>query len=114
MADRIDKVNDEVLKALATMTRTLKDPRLDGKFFTLTRADVSRDFRFGKIYCSVMGDNREKVIDGLNSAAPLLRRDLGKAVKLHQTPELTFILDTSLDHSERINQVLSEVLSVDD
>ena len=110
MPDRIDKINDEVLKALSAAVRSLKDPRLDGKFYTLTRADVSRDFSWAKIYVSVMGNGQQSVLDGLSSASGLLRRELGKAVVLHKTPELSFIADNSLDHSERINEVLGEVL----
>ena len=115
MSDRIDKINDEVLKVLSQLTRNLKDPRLDGKFYTLTRADVSRDFSYAKIHVSVMGkaSDQEAVLNGLSSAAGLLRRDLGKQVVLHKTPEISFIADNSLDHSDRINQVLSEVLDND-
>ncbi|MCL2546021.1 MAG: 30S ribosome-binding factor RbfA [Oscillospiraceae bacterium] len=116
MSDRIDKINDEVLKALSQAVRSLKDPRLDGKFYTLTRADVSRDFSYAKIHVSVMGNAsaQDSVMAGLSSAAGLLRRELGKAVVLHKTPEISFIADNSLAHSERINEVLDKVLPKND
>jgi len=116
MPDRIDKINDEVLKILSQAVRSLKDPRLDGKFFTLTRAEVSRDFSYAKIHVSVMeGETAQKsVIAGLSSAAGLLRRELGRAVVLHKTPEISFVVDNSLDYSERINKVLDEVITKND
>ena len=108
MSDRIDKINSETQKVLSQAVRNLKDPRLDGKFYTITHCDVSRDFSWAKVYVSVMSG--EDVIVALNDNAGILRRELGKGVVLHKTPELQFISDNSLDHSERINQVLDEVL----
>jgi len=97
-----------VLRALSQAARTLKDPRL-GHFYTFTRADVSRDFRYAKVYVSVMGDAAavKSVLKGLVSAGGFLRRELGKAVVLHHTPELTFVADGSIAHGARINELLA-------
>ncbi len=107
---RSDQINQQVLQALSSLTRSLKDPRLDA-FYTLTHADVSRDFRHAKIYVSVLGaaDGGKQVVKGLTSAAGHLRRELGKAVIMHHTPELTFILDDSLAHGAKISNMLSDM-----
>lgn len=111
MADqRIDQINQEVLQALTSLTRTLKDPRLQ-HFYTITHVDVSRDFRYAKVFVSVMGNAEagKSVLKGLISAGGFLRRELGKNVVLHHTPELTFILDDSLQQGAKINAMLSDM-----
>ena len=109
MSDRIDKVNEQVLQALSALVRTLKDPRLN-HFYSLTHVDVSRDFRFAKVYVSVLANEREarECLKGLSSAAGFLRRELGRALPLHHTPELTFLWDHSMEHGAKINELLTK------
>ena len=46
---------------------------------------------------------------GLHSAKKFIRMQLGKELTFYRIPELTFRLDTSLDHGDRINELLTRV-----
>ena len=46
---------------------------------------------------------------GLHSAKKFIRMQLGKELTCYRIPELTFKLDTSLDHGDRINELLTRV-----
>ena len=50
---------------------------------------------------------------GLEKAAPFIRRELGKVLRLRRIPELRFVHDTTLDSASRIEEVLREVLPGD-
>lgn len=67
-----------------------------------TRADV---------HFSVLGDQeaRQNAQKGLKSAAGWLRREIGRRTRLRNTPALVFHWDASLEHSERIDQLLSQL-----
>ena len=54
-------------------------------------------------------DNLNKARNGLNSAKKFIRMQLGKELTCYRIPELTFKLDNSLDHGDRINELLTRV-----
>jgi ribosome-binding factor A len=58
----------------------------------------------------VLGDDRALAGTraALRSAAPHLRRELGRQIRLKVTPELRFELDTSVATTERIDELLEQ------
>ena len=48
----------------------------------------------------------KEVVKGLKSAAGFLRRELGAALQLRYTPELTFVPDDSIAEGARILELL--------
>jgi len=91
------------------LLRKLKDPRIG--FVTITRVAVSEDCRLAKIYFSVTGTpaEREKSIEGLNSAKGYVRRELGRWMKLKYTPEITFQFDPSIEYAIHIGEVIEHL-----
>ena len=74
---------------------------------SITRAEVTGDLRYCKVYLSVLGELNEKDFKkGLKSAAPWLRRELGSSLNLRYTPELTFELDKSIEHGARMSALI--------
>jgi ribosome-binding factor A len=66
---------------------------------------------FADIYVNALGDEsrKDEVLYGLKSANGFLRREVGKRVRLRNTPELHFHWDISLQRGERINQLISSL-----
>ena len=90
---RIDRISEEVRHAVDAAIRTLNDPRVCGTY-CVTRADVTRDLRYAKVYVSVLEDDKaEDLIKALKNAAGYLRREVGRQVDLRYTPELLFERD---------------------
>ena len=48
------------------------------------------------------------MLKGLKSAAGYLRRELGRALELRGTPELSFVRDDSIDKGAHILQMLRD------
>jgi len=93
---RTDKINEEILKALAELLRSVKDPRVSG-LVSLLRVETSPDLSTAKVYFSVLDASTAKDVQkGLRSAAGYLRRELGKRVLLRATPALSFVFDDSI------------------
>lgn len=91
------------------LLRHIKDPRIG--FCTITKVEVSGDYRHAKVFVSVMGEENQKgeTVVGLKSASGFIRREVGRRISLRHTPELTFILDKSLDHGFQIDKILREI-----
>ncbi len=107
--ERTDRVSEEVRRCLDQIIREeVRDPRLSGTY-SIVRADVTRDLRWCTVYVSVLEqDKRDGVVKALSSAAGFIRRELGRMVKLHYTPELIFKLDTNIEYAAYVNEILKQ------
>lgn len=111
MSTRIDRISEEVMKALAEAMRSVKDPRVQEAMVSVVHCDVTNDLRYAKCYISVLGSEQQTkdVMKGLKSAAGWLRREVGHKVQLRYAPELVFELDQSITHGAHISEVLHEL-----
>ncbi len=107
-SNRIGRINEEIQRELATLIRTVKDPRVHG-LVSITAVETTPDLRYSKIYVSVLDKSDVKeVVKGLKSAAGYLRRELGSALKLRYTPELLFVEDDSIGKGVHILSMLRD------
>jgi ribosome-binding factor A len=88
------------------LLREAKDPRL--ALVTITDVTIDRDLAYAEVYVAAMGaqERQGEVMDALQHARGYLRREIGSRVHLRRTPELRFHWDPSLEHGERISQLL--------
>lgn len=106
---RTRRVGDQIRAILAELVQQqVKDPGLG--FVTLTEVRMSGDLQYATVFVSVMGDpeSEEVSLATLRRAAPFLRSELGRKIKLRHTPELRFQLDETLAHSDRIEELLRD------
>ena len=103
---RIVRINDDIKRELAQLIPNLKDPRVRG-LISITRVDTTPDLRYCKVYVSALDKRDVKdMVKGLKSASGYLRRELGHALQLRYTPELTFVRDDSIDQGAHILDML--------
>ena len=107
---RIDRISEEVRREVDAIIREdLNDPRVDGTF-SVTRAEVTGDLRFAKIYVSVLEDDkRDGLMEALKNAKGYIRRALGKRMIIRYSPELIFVSDKNIEYGVHIAKVLADV-----
>ena len=107
--DRIDRISEEVRREVDRIIREeLSDPRIAGTF-SITRAEVTRDLRYAKIFVSVLEDDkREGMMAALKSASGYIRRALGKGILIRYSPELSFVSDQNIAYGVHIAKVLAD------
>lgn len=106
---RMRRVNEAVREVLSeTLAGGLKDPRIG--FVTVVSVDTTTDLSYSKVYVSVMGDDeeREKTLEGLAHCRGYLQSLLAAQLGMRRTPQLTFVLDESIEHGMRIEKLLKE------
>ncbi len=109
MGRRPERLAEEVREEIARMIAfELKDPRLG--FVTVTRVEVAHDLRYARVHVGVMGSEaeREKSLTALRSAAGFVRRELGRRLRIHHTPEVDFRYDKGLDATDRVARLLAQ------
>ncbi len=105
------RINMEVQRELADIIRTgIKDPRIH-PMTTVVSAEVTPDLKYCKVYVSVLGDEEaaKATIQGLKSAVGYVRRELARRVNLRNTPEISFVLDQSIEYGVHMSHLIDEV-----
>ena len=97
------QLREEISRAVQ---RTVKDPRIRG--VTVTDVKLSSDLRYARVYYSLIGEGskREEAQEGLTSARGLIKREVGRNLKLRYVPDIEFFFDDSLGHAEHIENIL--------
>src|SRR5258706_8468853 len=107
---RKSRLESEVVKETSRiLLYELRDPRKG--FLTVTRAKVSDDYQFVKIFVSVMGAARQKklAMKGLLHAKGFVQKELARRIKMRAFPEIQFELDDSLDKAMAVQKIISDV-----
>ncbi|MCR5834886.1 MAG: 30S ribosome-binding factor RbfA [Lachnospiraceae bacterium] len=105
------RINGEVQKELSNIIRSeIKDPRI-GIMTSVTAVEVAPDLKHCKAYISVLGDDKAKAdtIAGLKSAEGYIRRQLAHSINLRNTPEITFVIDESIEYGVKMSKMIDDV-----
>ena len=109
------RINGEVLKELSNIIRNeIKDPRIH-LMTSVTAVAVAPDLKTCKAYISVLGEEKAKedTMAGLRSAEGYIRRQLARNMNLRNTPEITFLLDESIEYGVNMAKLIDDVTGKD-
>ena len=105
------KVAREIQKSLAEIIRSKGMGAMGGSLVTVSEVRVSPDLSVAKVFVSIFpSENQGKVMEILEEQKRTLRGELGHVVakQLRIVPELSFMLDTTLDYAEHIDELLKK------
>ena len=111
---RSARVAEQIKRELAELIRLeVKDPRVG--FISLTDVEVSPDYSHAKVFfTSMYGEERvDEILAGLRRASGFLRREIGKRVRVHTTPELHFVYDRSVEQGSRLSALIDKAIADD-
>ena len=109
-SNRINRINEEIQKELSNLIRNLKDPRIQNTMISITRVETTPDLRYTKVYASFLQEDKAAdALKGLQSAAGYLRRELGHALNLRHTPQLTWALDDSITYGAKMLALINSL-----
>ncbi|MBE5867754.1 MAG: 30S ribosome-binding factor RbfA [Lachnospiraceae bacterium] len=107
------RINGEVQKVLADIIRgEIKDPRI-APLTSVVAVEVAPDLKTCKAWISVFGDEqaRKDTYAGLRSAEGYIKNQLARKINLRNTPEITFIMDQSIEYGVNMSRKIDEVIS---
>lgn len=105
------RVNTEVQRELSNIIRGgIKDPRV-APWTSVVAVEVAPDLKTCKAYISVLGDEKAQAdtIQGLKSAEGYIRRELARGLNMRNTPEITFVLDQSIEYGVNMSKKIDDV-----
>ena len=99
------RINGEVQRELSRIiSREIKDPRI-APMTSVVDAVVTSDLK----QCKGNDEEKEETMKGLNSAVGYIRRELAHSINLRNTPEITFILDDSIEYGVNMSKKIDEL-----
>ena len=105
------RINTEVQHELSNIIRGgIKDPRV-APLTSVVAVEVAPDLKTCKAYISVFGDKeaQENTIKGLQSAEGYIRRELARTINMRNTPEITFIMDQSIEYGVNMSKKIDDL-----
>ncbi len=106
---RVDKIDSMLMRELSVIiSQEINDPKIG--FPTVTEVDVAPDLNTAKVYVSFLGKNYKKRdgLEALRRAKGHIKTELSKRIKLRKIPDLTFIVDDTLDKAQRIEDIIKK------
>lgn len=112
---RSDRLQSQMIRELsAIILEDLKDraPHM----LTFTRAEITRDLRQAKVFFSILKEENavSDGIDFLKRHSGIIRKMLGKRMRIRRVPELWFEYDSSTDNVLRVNELLKKIKDDED
>ena len=107
---RREKLAAQIQKEISAIVRSeMNDPRV--AFVTVTQVAVSPDFKYAKVYLSVMGDKKKQklAVMAFKHGRGFLQRELGSRLRLREVPELSFHADQAIDKAFKMNKLYKQV-----
>ncbi|MBN7772143.1 30S ribosome-binding factor RbfA [Clostridium aminobutyricum] len=115
---RQGRLGEEIKKVIGELLlREIKDPRLSG-LVSISAVEVTPDGSYATAYVTSLGTTlddekaekeKEDVLAALRSAKGLIKREIGRSIKLRHIPELIFKMDTSLEYGRHMSKIISEL-----
>ena len=115
---RQGRLGGEIQKIISSMLMNgLKDPRLSS-MISVSNVDVTRDGSYATCYITILDTSKDdeakakrenEVLEGLQSAKGLIKREIGKQMKIHHIPELLFKIDRSMEYGNKIDSIIDSL-----
>ena len=124
---RTKRLGEEIKRIISQLLLTeIKDPRLAGRFISITDVEVTSDGSYATCYVTVMAciqgeksidvddskkseDEKAEVIEGLKHAAGLMRTEISKKLSIRHVAELIFKIDNSMEYGNHIEKMIREL-----
>lgn len=106
---RAERVSD-LLRQVLSETLMRKTPHLGLEGVTVTGVNISDDLQHARVYYRVLDPQLlSETAHKLSRAVPLLRKEVGRQLKMRYTPHLTFHFDESLEYGSHIERLLESI-----
>ncbi|MEG1929923.1 MAG: 30S ribosome-binding factor RbfA [Anaerovorax sp.] len=116
---RAGRLGEEIRKITSDLLlREIKDPRIIRNMISISGVEVTSDGSYATLYITILGlsansevdeAERKEVLQGLEKAKGLIKREIGRQIKLRHVPDLIFKFDSSLEYGRHIDKIIGEL-----
>ncbi len=112
MSIRAEKVASTIKRLLAQHINDISR-EIKAGFATLTTVKMSKDLHLAKIYVSLLGKDTEPglLLDELENRNMFFKHLIAKEMRLRAIPNIKFYYDDTLDHMDRMKNLIENAKS---
>ncbi|MDD2376663.1 MAG: 30S ribosome-binding factor RbfA [Clostridia bacterium] len=105
-----ERLEQDTKRAITVIiSEELKNPDVTG-LISVTDVKITPDQKYAKVFVSIYNvKNKEYVLEGLKKSTKFIRGSISRHVKMRNTPELTFVLDNSLEYGSHMDEVFKNM-----
>ena len=107
--NRQKKIAGVLQKDLADILQSAARDGMKGVVISVTKVLVTADLSQAKAFLSIFPtEKKEEIMEGIVANTPMIRHAIALRTKnqLRRMPEMTFLIDDSLDYIDNIDQAL--------
>jgi ribosome-binding factor A len=107
---RADRLRSQILRDVQNLLDEECALQLK-EMVTFTDVEVSADLKYATVFYSALGgeEAKRRTAAYLSKIRNRVRSDLGKLLRIKNTPEIRFRFDPSIERGMRIEQLLNEI-----
>jgi ribosome-binding factor A len=109
---RVERVGALIRREVSELLRSgIKDDRIHSGLVSVTHVEMAGDLQHCRIFVSVLGseEGKARVLEGLKAAAPFVKGELGRRLRMRRTPEVAFQLDRGLERGSTVLELLGRL-----
>lgn len=114
---RQGRLGEEIKKIISSLLiNGIKDPALLENMVSVSAVEVTNDGSYATVFVSVLGygkggfatdEQKAAVLDGFGRCKGLIKKEIGRKIKLRHIPELIFKMDNSLEYGMHMSEVIA-------
>lgn len=110
MALKTERINANIQRELSLILQNDVRNR-DLKLCTVTAVETTNDLSISKVYVTFLskGAQQKRGMEALEKSNGFIRSLLSKKLKIRKCPELHFVLDTSLEYGNKIENIIKDL-----
>ena len=113
MKIKMERINSELARQISKIiAEDIKDPRLGDAIIGVTKVHTTLDLKYAKVFLSVYASSPELVTEAYYTvcrASTFIRNRMKDCVQMRLLPELKFVLDDTIEHSAKIEELLAKI-----
>lgn len=116
---RQGRLGEEIKKLISELLlREIKDPKILENMVSISAVEVTGDGSYATVYLSVLGrgesgfateEQKEEILAAFGRAKGMIKREIGKKIKLRHVPELIFKMDNSMEYGVRMSKLIDDL-----
>lgn len=107
--------SESIKREIYAIIRELKDPRVQNKFISIVKIDMSKDKSSCKVYVSAMEGLQaaKEAVEGLKSASGYIKKEIGSRLRLRYIPTIIFQATDSIEYAANISETINKLKEKD-
>lgn len=109
-SNRMNRVEEELKREISNIVNyELNNTNITG-MVSVTKVKVTPDFRFARVYVSMLNASKKKTLEALKKSSGYVRTQLAHKINLRTTPEIIFEFDESIEYGAKIDSILKDIV----